>query len=680
MNVLTICVWLAALSAEPATNAAAVLRAGGLSALPAEVPQDIPLANPGFEQQWEGWKPAEAQAFSIVSVEGTARSGQNCARLDCGEATRYSASLRQPLPEVGPGVYVLRFWIKSRDLGGQKKATSGARVSIEYLLADGTRSWPSTEVFRGTRDWTAEELKVVIPAEVKPGSVTISLHRYGGADGGEAWFDDLQLARVMPPPIEAFLLYPNYRGLLSDDGPGRIRLRIRVNDPSAAGPPVVEVFDGQQRSVASVSVPADLSKPLEIDAAGWPAGLYRVEARSGGYRYPAYVVNKIPAAVRNGMPVWFDADQALHLGGKPTFPIGLYNTTLRFYNRDDEVDHSAEAARLEKMAEAPINANINYWFWYPGMEARRRYLGAMAERGMWFLDTVNNVYPPFPSTPMAREIVPEAAGRETLDTQELVDRYQAGLAERMSELSNFLGWYAMDERGFDEVPRHFHQRQVLAEADPGHPIVGISNKPAELSFWRDTVDVLGMDPYPLMNMKAGRPLSLVGEWTRSTVDATDGSRPVWTVIQFFQGWSTDRWPTEDELRTMSLMAITEGARGLFYWSYGSRALKDVGDPEQREEYWQRLVRVTREIKSLEPALVAADAPGCVKAVSDPRVRWRARVAGGKCYVFCYLPADKFIEGHADAVDVRFELADGQTVERSLRPDSADWFGVDWTAP
>ena len=163
MNILTICVWLAAISAEPATNATAVLRAGGLSALPTEVAEDIPLANPGFEQQWEGWKPAEAQAFSIVFAEGTARSGQNCVRLDCGEATQYSASLRQPLPEVGPGVYILRFWIKSPRSGGQKKRQASAREH-RVLLADGTRSWPSTEVSAARGIGRRKSSKVAIPA------------------------------------------------------------------------------------------------------------------------------------------------------------------------------------------------------------------------------------------------------------------------------------------------------------------------------------------------------------------------------------------------------------------------------------------------------------------------------------------------------------------------------------
>lgn len=127
---------------------------------------------------------------------------------------------------------------------------------------------------------------------------------------------------------------------------------------------------------------------------------------------------------------------------------------------------------------------------------------------------------------------------------------------------------------------------------------------------------------------------------------------------------------------MSLMAVTEGARGLFYWSFGARALLSVKDPKEREGYWRRAVQVTKELESLEPALVAPDAPEVVRSVSDPRVRWRARRAEGKWYVFAYLPAEKFSDRtEKPPVQVTFTLQDGQQVRRTFRPDTADWFSA-----
>ncbi|MBM4030937.1 MAG: hypothetical protein FJ291_04030 [Planctomycetes bacterium] len=670
--------WLlaAALTLARGGLAAEAPEAGGLSALPQEATEPVALANPGFEAELEGWLPKNAAAFAL---DPAARAGKACAKLDCGQPTPYVPSLRLPLKDLAPGIYALRFWLRTQGVGGPSRG-DGARVSIEYLLQDGQRAWPSTSVFRGTSGWRQEELRVVIPPEVKPGSAFISIHRYGAASGGQAFFDDFVLERVRPAPVEAFLLYPNYRGYLPEDGPAKVKLWVRVNDPKAEERAAVEVRRiGETAAVASAQLAAGAKEQaVELEAGKWPLGRYEVEARLGSFRYPPYVVHKIPAEQRKGLAVWFDHNQVVHLQGKPAFPLGLYNTTRRFY--DGEFDDAVEFPRLKKMAEAPVNANTNYWWWPCGREVRKRYLGEMHRHGLWYLDCVNNVFPGFPRTACVAELVPEAATLEKLDTQEMVDLYLSRLAAAMRTLPAFLGWYVMDERGFGDVPRHFHQLQVLRKADPGHPAFGVSNLPRELPLWRDALDVFGLDPYPLFNMKLGQPLSLVGNWTRVAVEATHGSRPVWMVIQFFQGWSTDRWPTADELRTMSLMAIAEGARGLFYWSFGNRGLMTESLPKQ-DEYWPRLVKVTKELKGLEPALVAPDAPQAVKAVSDPRVRWRARTVGGKCYIFAYLPSPKFVPdpAKAEAVSVRFTLAGGQTATCALRVDFADWFSVELDA-
>ena len=60
---------------------------------------------------------------------------------------------------------------------------------------------------------------------------------------------------------------------------------------------------------------------------------------------------------------------------------------------------------------------------------------------------------------------------------------------------------------------------------------------------------------------------------------------------------------------MSWMAITEGARGVFYWSYGLRGL-DWGkrDPVLRQQRYDELINVTRGISALEPVLLAPDSP------------------------------------------------------------------------
>jgi hypothetical protein len=84
---------------------------------------------------------------------------------------------------------------------------------------------------------------------------------------------------------------------------------------------------------------------------------------------------------------------------------------------------------------------------------------------------------------------------------------------------------------------------------------------------------------------------------------------------------------------MSYLAIISGARGLLYWSYGARGLSWVQDPALREEYWQRLVRVTREVHALEPVLLSPERPRLVaKVAGGEGIRFISRVWGRERYV------------------------------------------------
>jgi len=644
--------------------------AGGLLSLPKQQAEGFPLVNPGFEDALNGWDLRQKGVFAFVS-DGD-RTGAGCLRFDAGAASRYVPSIRQTVRGLRPGVHTLRFWVKTIGLKPPQRGKGGVRVSLEYYLSSGKRVWPSTPVFSGTLDWRPVELNVLLPADLRDAAAVISVHRYGKPQGGEALLDDFTLERLLDPPVEAFLRYPNYRGFLAEDAPQRVRLWVKANAAGAAIQ-VTKCADGSQ--VASVTLETDVrERVVELDAAGWPLGRYSVQAKLGEYEYPAYIIHKISAQQRRQMAVWFDEHNVLHLQGRPVFPIGFYNTVRLFATVDDE-----EITRLDKLVEAPTNFMINYTWWPCTLATRRHYLDEMYKRGIWYLDTLMPFKPGQTKLqprqfPICNELLPAAGGR--LDAQDKCDRFLTGLAQAMRGMPGHAGWYVMDERPFGMVPAIFRQYCVLRRADPDHPTYGVSNKPREFFKWRDTLDVFGLDPYPLMNMKLGRPLSLAGEETRAGINATQGSRPLWMVIQFFQGWRTDRWPTEEELRTMSLMAIVEGARGLFYWSFGIRALLWVKDPSEREDYWQRAVRVTKELKSLEPALIAPDAPGLVKSVSDDSIRWRARQAQGHVYVFAYRPAKQFQDRlDGQPVEVTFSVANGKQVRRSLRPDRADWLKI-----
>ncbi len=178
--------------------------------------------------------------------------------------------------------------------------------------------------------------------------------------------------------------------------------------------------------------------------------------------------------------------------------------------------------------------------------------------------------------------------------------------------------------------------------------------------------------YPVW-LPVGNYIAEVGDWTRMAVQAVHASRPVWTVIQFFQADSISSWPTEQQLHDMSWMAIAEGANGVFYWSHGIRALGWVRNPAEKAALWGSLVRVTREIKDLEPVLLRPDTQVLTAQPSQDIVTREKTGEDGVRYVIAYnhgsdaAPARFVLRSPAQSVTIRrgmvkIEIKDGYTFE------------------
>jgi hypothetical protein len=250
---------------------------------------------------------------------------------------------------------------------------------------------------------------------------------------------------------------------------------------------------------------------------------------------------------------------------------------------------------LTAIAKAPINLMINYFLANGRADVIYPYTEAMEPFGIFYLATVSAFFPEMRAYPKWA-----AAGNVSAD--DVITQYAKGLASD----SRVAGYYTCDECASERQPRTFHQYNLIKQYDPGSITYAVENFPNEYQFWRNTVDVLGVDPYVLGTRFDE---SYVGDLTRKVIGAVHGARPVWTVIQFFWMTRLSHFPTEQELHDMSWMAITEGARGVFYWSYGLRGL-DWGkrDPVLRQQRYDELVNVTKGISALEPMLIAPDSP------------------------------------------------------------------------
>ncbi|MDP6154110.1 MAG: hypothetical protein QF785_12070 [Phycisphaeraceae bacterium] len=202
-------------------------------------------------------------------------------------------------------------------------------------------------------------------------------------------------------------------------------------------------------------------------------------------------------------------------------------------------------------------------------------------------------------------------------------------------------WRRMNQPPFEWSPRITSARQradkLGDELSRGFELVGVidpgrvrwlnhapRNSVGAMQHYNRHVDMAGCDIYP---MPASRPpghsdlpvpnATAVGAYTDRMREAAPG-KIIAMVLQGFgwvDSWGTDppsnkdfRRPTRRELRFMCYNALAHGTGAILF--FGTSHI------EKDSQFWRDLLAVTRELRTLEPALVAGPRDGEVTCVAD----------------------------------------------------------------
>ena len=578
------------------------------------------LVNGDFSQGTAGWS-IPGGCFNLDPTTLAPNGAATMLMSDtaaCNDSTPVAVS---SLKVTSGQVYTLSGQLKTGGLVGTK-SYAGAMFD---LLGFGR-----SPITNGTTDWTSTMLQhITVPAGV---NTSVRLQTYGAITSGDAWFANLSLQQEIPPALQMFLLYPNYRGMMFSDQSQIASVDLTVTPPTGTSLSSLQVVlnatDAGGNIVASQTVvPSSTEFTASIDLSALPLGTYQLtgtaEDSSGNIlmTQSPYAIVKLDASSRAGMKAWIDqANRAHFLDGNPHFILGIYDTTQY------SLREAYYVPELAAIAQAPINMLINYYITNAPTPAITAYTDAMTQFGMTFLPDVAAFYSGSPNWPAG-----PAKEFGTQDQDTLISDYTAAL----SSDSNVVGYYTGDEPALTRQPQTFHQYGLIKGGDPSGFSYAVLNHPLDLPSWKDTLDVLGVDAYPLAAL-TGNDLAEVADRTRAAVQASLGTRPVWTVIQFFQLTLESAWPTEQQLHDMSWMAIVEGATGLFYWEYGIRGLASIKDPVEHAALYQELIDVTSEIKSLEPVLLSPDATVITANSQAGTVFTRTKIGpDGNRYLFAY---------------------------------------------
>ncbi|HLX05992.1 MAG TPA: hypothetical protein VKR28_10680 [Candidatus Binatus sp.] len=570
-----------------------------------------------------------------------------------------------------PGVYSIGGEIKTPVMSESKSPAVGSQMDLFTAC--------ETELVNGSADWQnfAGKHCVVAPGTNSPFRLAID-----GNTSGSAWFANMYVRREIPPLVQTFMLYPNYRGYLFADQPNEVRAEVTLNrGPDLRSADLIFRLEAT-RTDTGAKTDHDYKSPADdfiatLDFAALPAGVYQVRAKlldKNGttiFEQPPYRIVKVDSKAGDLLKAWIDDRNLAHFGdGAAHFVIGIYDTS-NYSNSPD-----AYAPAVEEISQAPINMMVNYYITNAPISSINAYTEELQRHGIFFLPTVSNFYEDIRGYPKG------LAAKLGVSTQ---DDLAARYADALEENRAVVGYYVQDEPAADKVARTFHQYQVIKAVDPaGFNLIAL-DRPQDVQFWKDAVDVIGVDPYPLW-LPVDNYIGEVGDWTRTAVKAVHGSRPVWTIIQFFQADAMSSWPTEQQLYDMTWMAIAEGASGVFYWSHGIRALSWVRDPVKKAALWGSLVRVTKQVKDLEPVLLRPDAQVLASKPSEDIVTREKTGPDGARYVIAYNQSNDaaaayfVLQSPAQSVTVRrgmekLEIKNSTTFEDQFEPYEAKVYEI-----
>lgn len=268
--------------------------------------------------------------------------------------------------------------------------------------------------------------------------------------------------------------------------------------------------------------------------------------------------------------VRIDEKGMTYVNGKPFFPLGVF-----VHPRD------VELKCLDRIKGGPFNCVIE-------CAARGRLLNRLHKAGLMAI----------PKSPRAPDLATEEAKARRV--YPLLRNHPALLA-----------WYVIDEafpgRALTEVPL----QRLRRELDPDHPTIAVLNIAENTGPLMGCFDIIARDPYPLSHNCKFPPgcdrqdLLDVAFWPALMRKYGYGLPPVWQAPQAFSwGWlrtngtpDLDRFPTEEELRSMAWQSIAGGANGVLWYAASIIFDRAKKDPAESERCWDMLVRVATEVNA-----------------------------------------------------------------------------------
>lgn len=561
--------------------------------------------DPGIRQKRKWSLP---EGFRITA--DASRPGDNMMMAERSDSAKYTVA-RYYL-KLKPGAYKLTLEARSENLKGSMAACA------EFHSRDG--KYLDGGIYPGkghSPKWTEISGEFQVPENAA--SVTVGLYLWR-ASTGRAWFRNIRIEPITRTSV--YLLVPAQPNIIREGG-NELIFGAFHSTPGLKLNSVVEFFaDGKKAAEFTAPVKEErISGVMNLPAT--KQGMFKVTMRDADGK--TVDVTKIPAQV---LPASFKAPAnasvldrrgRLRVNGRKFFPLGLFmnHYDARFLKND----HNLLPKDLEIIGKSPFNCIMPYdaLRWKEG-EIVGRTTTREQIRGIMDLCSKNGIKVIF----SVMDVVQKkpwwtnygGAGGEKEALEKIIGDFKDHPA--------LLAWYTFDEAPLSQRDYQRGRCRLINRLDPWHPTWMVHCNPARNSAMLGGVaNVYGTDPYPINRGSAdtNHQNALIA-WTELTMNICRVPRggALWNCPQIYNDGHYKaagdkvkdhhlyQYPTEQEMRSMVLMQLIMGVKGMIMYSYFDL----FSGPEGRKEFdrrWPEVCRVAKLVSELGD-YVLGDEDGC----------------------------------------------------------------------
>jgi hypothetical protein len=544
------------------------------------------LSDPDFKQPKE-WNLQEG--YSIVPMAGM--DGQSALCVERSDSSRYV--LNSVIVDVIPGrSYEFGAYVKGENIRGS------ATICAELLDSKG--NYLEGGIYArgkgGTFDWTLINDVLPIPKGVT--SCRLVFYLESGAVG-KAFFSKPYI-REVPVGFDAYILCPSMPTSIHSGKQTIVFGTILPNEKRSYDCRIVLRKDGKDLFAQQVPVKQGrIESTFDVPTGAFEFRLDLLEKNRsvGQVEIPAGGITSY-----DEIPVRIDDRGRTWVKGKKYFPIGLY-FTHELAGEDTRLNLESHDLRkdLALVADSPFNCVIPYdgLFWRtdpkisPSVSEIKKLLDYCESRHLKVI---------FPFTCRPSEF-------DGMKGEKEVMKY---VINSVKDHPSILAWYVNDEDPVKLRPEFIERNQFINQMDSGHPTWAVFCCVFDhiTMGYGGIATVYGMDAYPINlvdERKNQREIARQMDVMNRTF-ANGKGISLWSVPQIFnwgvynaQGdvkkFRTFRYPSEVEIRSMILLELISGVKGIVMYSFFD--LFAGPDKDQFTKRWPEVCRVAKLVQELQ---------------------------------------------------------------------------------